>query len=299
MSDEVKIPHSIPIAILLLAVLWHVILVRLAPRLSLVKPNFQRKPILASYGLVQFPYIVAVALVLVWGFPLRLDPETQSGEVVWLYLGVMAVMWVLGAIDDVWGSREVGGFKGHFRKLLFERKLTTGAVKAMGGGLVALTAGWTIVSGFPLRSSPETPTDPNSIVQAVLAAMVIALATNTLNLFDLRPGRAVAVLFCGLGVTCIVTCGRLVAWPLVALIAAVALVFGVADSRGKAMMGDSGSNSLGAALGLTIALSAPNWIIPAIILFAAVHVYSEKRSISQLIERNRVLRTIDRYLGVR
>jgi UDP-N-acetylmuramyl pentapeptide phosphotransferase/UDP-N-acetylglucosamine-1-phosphate transferase len=79
----------------------------------------------------------------------------------------------------------------------------------------------------------------------------------------------------------------------------IALIFGIADSRGKAMMGDSGSNSLGAALGLTIALSAPKWIIPAIIWFATVHVYSEKRSISELIERNRVLRAIDRKLGVR
>lgn len=278
--------HSI--AAVVGAIVWHVLVARFAPSLGLVKPNFQKKPILASYGLIQFPYIVVAALVLVHGFPPRSVPETQASvetPIVWLYLAVMGAMWVLGAIDDIWGSREVGGFKGHFRKLLIDRKLTTGAVKAMGGGVVALAAGWIL-----------HPDDP---IQAGLAAMVIALSSNMLNLFDLRPGRAVAVLFCGLGVTCILTCGRLVASPLIAAVAVIALLFGIADSRGRAMMGDSGSNSLGAALGVTIALSAPNWVIPAIILFVVMHVYSEKRSISELIERNRALRAIDRYLGVR
>jgi UDP-N-acetylmuramyl pentapeptide phosphotransferase/UDP-N-acetylglucosamine-1-phosphate transferase len=168
-----------------------------------VKPNFAKKPILASYGLIQFPYIVAVGLALVSGFPLRSNPETQA-QVIWLYLGVMAAMWVLGAVDDIWGTREVGGFKGHFKKLLFERKLTTGALKALGGGAVALAAGWLI--------------HPHDLLQAALAAMVIALATNTLNLLDLRPGRAVAVFFLGLGVTYILTCFRLVASPFIAAI---------------------------------------------------------------------------------
>lgn len=260
------------------AVAWHILIIRMAPRLGLVKPNFRKKPILASYGLVAFPYIAAVGLSL-----------ATQGWVSWsharLYLCVMAAMWALGAIDDLWGSREVGGFKGHFKRLLLERQVTTGAVKAIGGGLVALGAGYAVYH--------------RHIVSALIAAAVIALATNLLNLLDLRPGRAVAVLFGGLGVTYIVKCGRLTAWPLVASIVTVAFLFGVADSRGKAMMGDSGSNSLGAALGLTIVLNASAWMIPAIAIMVAVHIYSEKHSISGLIERNRVLRAIDRCLGVR
>ena len=260
------------------ALLWHVIIVQLAPRLGLVKPNFRGKPIMSSYGLMAFPYIVVAAIALA-----RLHYVTWAH--IYLYLPVMGAMWVLGAIDDIWGSREVGGFKGHFRKLLLERKLTTGAAKAIGGGLVALMAGCNVYH--------------HDFAYALLAASVIALATNLLNLLDLRPGRAVAVLFAGLGVTYILKCGRLIASPLVAVIALIALVFGFADSRGKAMMGDSGSNCLGAALGLTIVLNAPLWMIPALALMAAVHVYSEKRSISALIDGNRLLRAIDRCLGVR
>jgi UDP-GlcNAc:undecaprenyl-phosphate GlcNAc-1-phosphate transferase len=263
---------------LTIAVAWHILFARLAPCLGLVKPNFRKTPVMASYGLVEFPYIAAVAVTLG-------NLGWTGWRHVYLYLCVMATMWLLGAIDDIWGTREVGGFKGHFRKLFVEHKLTTGVFKALGGGVVALGAGYWMYRDDPVR--------------ALLAAAVIALATNLINLFDLRPGRAVAVLFSGLVVTYIVKYGRLVALPLVGAIAAIAVLFGVADSRGKAMMGDSGSNSLGAALGITIALSAPNWMIPAIIVMAAVHVYSEKRSISGMIERNRVLREIDRRLGVR
>jgi len=243
-----------------------------------VKPNFQKKPILSSYGLIAFPYIAAVIGVM-----------TLLQRVQWhyarLYLSVMTAMWILGAIDDIFGNRDVGGFKGHFKKLLFERKLTTGALKALGGGVVALLAGWSIYGPNP--------------VKWLLASAVIALAANTLNLLDLRPGRAVAVLFCGLGVTCIVELGHLIAPSICAVVAVFALLFGIADSRGRAMMGDSGSNAFGAALGLTIVLSAPMWMLPAIAVFAAIHIYSEKHSISALIERNRVLRAIDRCLGVR
>lgn len=263
---------------LLIACSWNIIVVRLAPRMGLVKPNFRKTPVMASYGLIAFPYIAAIGVMFAMG-----------GWVNWpvtrLYLSVMAAMWLLGAIDDIWGNREVGGFKGHFRKLLVEHKLTTGAVKAIGGGVVALAAGY-----WMYRSD---------LVHALLAAAVIALATNLLNLFDLRPGRAVAVFFLGLVVTCTLKYGRLVALPLVVMISEIALIFGNADSRGETMLGDSGSNALGAALGLTIALSAPNWMIPAIIAMATVHVYSEKHSISGLIDRNRVLRAIDRRLGVR
>jgi len=260
------------------AVAWHVLIARLAPRLGLVKPNFRKTPILASYGLIAFPYIAAAGAILASrGF--------LSYKHLWLYIGTMGAMWVLGAIDDIWGSREVGGFAGHFRRLIVEHRLTTGAVKAIGGGMVALVAGYAIYG--------------HDLFRTLTAGVTIALSANLLNLFDLRPGRAVAVLFAGLVVTCIISRAKLAACPLIAAITAVALIFGIVDSRGRAMMGDSGSNCLGAALGLTIALSTPNWMLPAIALIVAVHIYSEKHSISGLIESNGVLRAMDRFLGVR
>ena len=264
--------------VLAAALLWHAGAVRLAPRLGLVKPNFNNKMVMASYGIVSFGYAVALVCSLgILGY--------ARWSVVHLYLSVMGAMWALGALDDVFGTRETGGFKGHFKKLVFERKLTTGALKALGGGVVGIAAGWAIY--------------PDNVLMWVGVVILIPLASNTLNLLDLRPGRAVGGFFFGLAVTCIATRGSLLAPWVIGSVAFVALVFGIVDSRGRAMMGDSGANALGAALGLTIALDAPALTGPAIAVFALIHLYSEKHSISELVERNRVLRGIDRRLGVR
>ncbi|MCE5314831.1 MAG: hypothetical protein ABFD49_05735 [Armatimonadota bacterium] len=267
------------ILLLIPALIWHILIFRLAPRLGLVKLNFNKTPIMASYGIASFVYM-AVAMIILGSF------GYANWKQVSLYNATLGAMWMLGIIDDIWGTRKVGGFKGHFRKLLLERKLTTGAAKAIGGGIVGIAAGWIVSDGDVLRW--------------ILAAMLIPLASNILNLFDLRPGRAVAVFFLGLGVTCIAVGGHFTAPWLVGIIAAVTLMFSVVDSKGKAMMGDSGSNALGAALGLTMALNTGIvFQAVAIVVIAAVHLYSEKHSVSALIERNPALRAIDRRLGVR
>jgi UDP-N-acetylmuramyl pentapeptide phosphotransferase/UDP-N-acetylglucosamine-1-phosphate transferase len=244
-----------------------------------VKLNFNKKPIIASYGIVAYVYIVAIIIglglfdIIEWPYA-------------WLYIGAMGPMWLFGTIDDIFGSREVGGFRGHFKKLLFERKLTTGALKALGGGVVGLAAGWLISDG--------------NIARWALAAVVIPLAANTLNLLDLRPGRALVVFFFGIGVTCIAALDSLQAPWVVATVVAVALAFSLLDTRGKAMMGDSGSNMLGTALGVTIASSTGLIFQAAAVgVFVLIHWYSEKHSVTALIERNPVLRSIDRRLGVR
>lgn len=265
--------------LLLAAIAWHIIIFRLSPQLRLVKLNYNKKPVMASYGIVEFAYIAASIYALtILGYT-----DLKHAK---LYIAVMGAMWALGVIDDLFGSREVGGFKGHFKKLIFERKLTTGAAKAIGGGIVGLIAGWSISGG--------------DIIKWLPAALVIPLCANILNLFDLRPGRAVAVFFLGLGVTYTCVLGSIYDPWIIGVIAVVALVFAVIDSRGKAMMGDSGSNALGAALGLTIALNT-SWIfqLAAILLLVGIHYYSEKHSMTEFIAKNRVLSSIDRRLGVR
>ncbi|MCE5322771.1 hypothetical protein LLG46_05570 [bacterium] len=271
--------HIIPAIVGLVAIFWYAAIFSFAPKIGLVKPNYKKTPIMASYGIVSFVYMAAVMIGLA-------KLHYVEMKMVWTYLVPMGAMWVLGIIDDIWGTRRVGGFKGHFKSLIFERKITTGAIKAIGGGIVGIAAGWWISGGKP--------------IQWVLAAMLIPLASNILNLFDLRPGRAVAVFFLGLGVTCIAVGGHITAPWIVGTVAAVTLMFSVMDSQGRAMMGDSGSNALGTALGLTMVLSTGAiFQACAIVIIVAIHLYSEKHSMSALIESNRVLRFIDRRLGVR
>ncbi|MBO7393903.1 MAG: glycosyltransferase, partial [Abditibacteriota bacterium] len=81
---------------------------------------------------------------------------------------------------------------------------------------------------------------------------------------------------------------------------AIIFIFAVFDSRAKMMMGDAGSNSIGAFVGVISALACPLWFnIIAILFHIGIQLYSEKHSITKLIAENMVLNKIDRLIGVR
>src|SRR5213078_4496494 len=70
-----------------------------------------------------------------------------------------------GLVDDLWGDPGAKGLRGHLRALLGGR-VTTGAVKAIGGAAVALLAGRMLHAGWAM----------------LLAALLIALCANAFNL---------------------------------------------------------------------------------------------------------------------
>jgi hypothetical protein len=115
------------------------------------------------------------------------------------------------------------------------------------------------------------------------------------NLLDLRPGRATkAFVLLGAGLSA----GAAELRPLWALglFAAPALVAGVYDLRERAMLGDTGANLLGALAGLwlVLTLSGTGQLV-ALALLAAITVYGELRSISELVERTPGLRELDSW----
>ena len=156
-----------------------------------------------------------------------------------------------GGYDDIAGSGDRRGFRGHFGALA-HGEVTTGAVKI--GGI-----GATGVAAAALDGGPA--------VDVVLNSALIAGSANLLNLFDLRPGRALKVaLVAGipLGI------GSLVRPPgnrpagsrrsaVSAGAAGAAAVIGAgaallpADLGEQAMLGDAGANALGAVLGTAAA----------------------------------------------
>ena len=67
------------------------------------------------------------------------------------------------------------------------------------------------------------------------------------------------------------------------------------DLAGRAMMGDAGANSLGIAAGIALAVSLPWWgKLAATGVLLGIHLYSERRSLSDLIARAPALRWLDR-----
>ena len=234
---------------------------------------------------VAFPGGVAiVASALVALIPLALIDELGDSKVFTSDTG-LAVTYVfavalLGLLDDLVGSGREGqprGWRGHARATL-SGGFSTGALKAAG----SLGAALFVLSGRGASAG-----------EYLLSAALLVLATNFFNLLDLRPGRSIkALVLLGAGLTI----GASDVHPLwtVGLFAGPALVLLPLDLRERAMLGDTGSNVLGAVAGvwMVLALSTLGQAI-ALGVIAIATVYGEFRSLSELIERAPILRQLD------
>ncbi len=253
------------------------ILARMALR-GAIRKNFRGDMIPVAGGI----------LILAYALPALVAVELQVHTAA-PYLMALVAMGLLGAIDDKWGDRSVGGLRGHVMALLRDHRLTTGLAKAVGGLLACIA-----IARFALHLSAS---------RALVAGCAIALSANAHNLLDVRPGRAGAVFLVASLVPAAALFARLgpeAALPIAVLWLGAGSVYRQ-DRAGKLMLGDAGSNLLGAALGLVVVQAVGSAVGEAIILTALVlfHLLTERVSLSALIDRFALLRTADRWTGVR
>jgi UDP-N-acetylmuramyl pentapeptide phosphotransferase/UDP-N-acetylglucosamine-1-phosphate transferase len=185
----------------------------------------------------------------------------------------------LGLIDDVLGTEDDRGFRGHVRALARGR-LTTGVCKIVGGGAIALvlvgTAG-TLVSGRRLLAD----------------AVLVALAANLANLFDRAPGRVIKVALCAWVPIALVAGGDAVGIAIAPVMGAFAGLLGD-DVRERLMLGDTGAYAIGGVLGLAVVLEVGRGprdaVLAGLVVLTAA---AELVSFSRVIERVRPLRAFD------
>ena len=253
----------------------------------------------ARGALLPFPIGIAIPVAaLVALIPLSLIQELADTSVFkpGVYPAVTYVIGValLGLLDDFVGSGVFGGsqvagrgsqglgspprgWRGHFGTI-FGGGFSTGAAKAIGSLGLALFA----LSGQG-RDAGEY----------LVGAGVLVLATNLFNLLDLRPGRSAKVLIL-LGAALSLGAWDAAGLWTVGLFVGPILVLLPFDLRERGMLGDTGSNAIGAVAGLWLVatLSTTGQAI-ALAVMAVVTVYGEFRSISALIERTPGLRQLD------
>jgi UDP-N-acetylmuramyl pentapeptide phosphotransferase/UDP-N-acetylglucosamine-1-phosphate transferase len=185
---------------------------------------------------------------------------------------------LLGFIDDVAEVGSAKGFRGHLGALRRGR-LTTGGLKLIGGLAVAVWA----VAVFDI----DRPAD------LVVDALLIAGAANVGNLFDRAPGRTIKVSILLGGVLLACTWGE--APPGVAVMLGAALGLLLFDLREDLMLGDAGANPLGAMIGFGVVLAAPFAVhVAALGFVVALNIAAEIVSFSEVIDRNPLLRGLDR-----
>jgi hypothetical protein len=211
-----------------------------------------------------------------------------GGRAAWRAAAAIAVAGAggaaFGAYDDLAGSSDRRGFRGHLGALR-EGEVTTGAVKLAGIGATGMASA--ALSG-------------GNAADFVINTGLVAGFANLLNLFDLRPGRAIkAAVASGALVVLGGSVGRAApgtpdpAGAAVAPPLAAALALLPEDLGERAMLGDAGANALGAMIGAA-ACGLPRSARVALLAGTAwLNVASEKVSFTAVIERTPALRRLD------
>ena len=118
--------------------------------------------------------------------------------------------------------------------------------------------------------------------RSVPGGLLFAGCANLMNQLDTKPGRAVK------------------AYALAALALraplGIAVLLGPYDLRERVMLGDAGSNALGALLGLkSVEMLRGRGLWVAALAVAGLNLFGERRSLGDLIERTPVLRELDAW----
>jgi hypothetical protein len=226
------------------------------------RTNFRGEPV----TLLEGPVTVAGALV---GTLVSTSGRERTAALV-----AGAVSGAVGAYDDLFGTTQAKGFRGHLSALK-RGDVTSGAIKIAGVGAAGLVA----AALLPKRSP----------VDRVADAALIAGTANLVNLLDLRPGRALKA------VTALSAPVVPFRGPAAATIGAVAAA-APADLQGRTMLGDCGANGLGAMAGTALAAALPRplrWLALAGVV--GLNLASEKVSFTEVIAANPTLRAVDEW----
>ena len=211
--------------------------------------------------------ILLVSVLSGLGLPVLLGLDKVGGTGHWGFW--LTLVCLAGLVDDAFGDHESRGVRGHFRALVNGR-LTTGMMKvvlvSLGAVLISLPLAW--------RSLPDVA--------------LLILSVNFFNQLDLRPGRAIKAFL-------LLTGGLAAAGSFPAAVGcggALGLLPG--DLRADYMLGDAGSNLLGALAGLTLVTFLPlPWVAAALIFFILGNAAGEFLSFSALIGKSKFLTWLD------
>lgn len=243
---------------------------------GVIRPNYEERMIPLGMGLYLF-----FNLATLWsiGYLIGLYPIQRFFPVL-LLTGIFAF---LGFIDDLLGNRKARGLIGHFRCLL-QGNLTTGGLKALGAAVIALVLVYYTT---------------HSLVEAFVSWFTLLLVTNFINLMDLRPGRALKIFTVSILILFLIYWRMVDIWYLAIPLVPLLIFYSPLDLSAEAMLGDTGANLLGGLVGYFLIQTVGFWG-EVVILFSlmVIHLYSERYSISTMIDENQVLHWLD-HLGRR
>lgn len=218
----------------------------------------------------------AAAVLIAPGVPAR----TKAAAVVATLGG-----GVFGAIDDLRETGKSKGLRGHLGELAHGH-VTTGGLKVLGIGATGLVAALLVPSRRELGDAGPLVRGLSRTSDTLISGAVVAGSANLMNLFDLRPGRAIKVM--------LLFAPAASKSPLVAVACGAGAGLLPYDLAEKAMLGDTGANAAGALLG-TAAVSGLDrrGQLAVLAVVGGLTLASEKISFTKVIANTPVLRELD------
>ncbi len=194
-----------------------------------------------------------------------------------------------GLLDDLGERGSSKGLRGHLGALR-QGRVTTGTVKIAAIGATGLLAAAAVRGADPLSPAVRRPVGARHVLDVVSGGALIAGSANVVNLFDLRPGRALKVVL--LHVPVLLRSGP--GPTLVAAATGAAAGLLREDLAERGMLGDCGANALGAVLGTAAVVGlAPRGRAGALAAVVGLILASERVSFTRVIASTPGLRELD------
>lgn len=249
-----------------------------------LRRNFRGEEIPASAGI---GFVLLSLSSIFWGCVVE---DEFIHQILAIFLIISFGFGLLGMLDDFLVVREKGGLTGHLGALRRTGVFSTALFKAFFGLLLCVyvfgvfggSKGWGLV----------------------VDVLVVAMGANAINLLDVKAGRALKGFW--LFLILLILSGFLSVnaafppffLPVLGLVFISSIVYARWDLECRAMMGDAGSNVLGAVLGLGVVWGLPfPGKVAALGVLIMWHLIAEFYSISKVIEAVGPLRWLDN-LGV-
>ena len=257
------------------AALWRAMAPQFEASEVLHRQNYRGHTLPVASGVVVVLTVVLVGAVATSVAAVGGQSSDEARRLAGLTAGGSVGFGFIGLLDDLVGATSTKGFRGHLGALA-RGQVTTGLVKLVWGVLLGVLA------------------VPGGAWDSVRGGVLVAACANLGNLFDRAPGRTVKVSL--LGGAVVLALGA-PAWELAGTMLVLGTGVGliVPDLRERCMLGDAGSNVIGAAVGFGLVVAAGTtgeWVALAIVV--SLNAASEVVSFTKVIDRTPPLRWLDR-----
>ncbi|NLJ88114.1 MAG: UDP-N-acetylmuramyl pentapeptide phosphotransferase [Epulopiscium sp.] len=250
---------------------WKALILEFLIKYKIAKTNYKQEIIPVGMGILLFFSVLIASFFIIF--------FTEQPIIYYVFLFGLSLIAFAGLLDDIIDENEVKGLKGHLKKM-FNGELTGGGIKAIIGTLIAFYVSFLFST---------------DIIDLILNILIILFSINSINLFDLRPGRALKIFFLISIIYWII--GDFSDKYLTLLVIGSSLPILKGDLKGQYMLGDVGANILGYTLAFTGMISLNFYYkMISIVLLIVLHIIAETKSISSIINKVPLLRYLD-YLG--